>query len=81
MLTYKESVSRVEALEFLAKHYGRFPDSLPTDRPSEHISHRMVGGWRWVGSLEGDIIFADCLQPCIEAAEFDAYVALIQVAV
>jgi len=63
-INYKYSVFREGAMEYLLQNVEQFPKEVPGK-----ISISIFQGWRWVESLEGEIIFADCISPCITAKD------------
>ena len=63
-INYKYSVFREDAMEYLLKNVEQFPKEIPGK-----IAISIFQGWRWVESLEGEIIFADCISPFITAKD------------
>lgn len=73
-MTYdRYHLSRCDALEFLAVNYLVFPETMPNVREvAEGVSENIFRGWRFVVLEEGELVFADCLSPCITKADLEA---------
>ncbi|CDG19961.1 protein of unknown function [Xenorhabdus poinarii G6] len=64
-----EIAERTHAMEFLRDEIGHFPDYM------ENIyTGRLFKSWRFIKSLENEILFANCIQPPITKREFDLVV-------
>ncbi|RKR53198.1 hypothetical protein C7387_4339 [Yokenella regensburgei] len=70
-MDYKDAVIREDAMEYLIRHYAEFPADVPVG-PSKNVSDRMFINWRWVRCLDGEIVFANCIQEGITANDFNA---------
>ncbi|HHE5697807.1 TPA: hypothetical protein ACPEY2_001696 [Citrobacter amalonaticus] len=68
-MDYKDSIFREDAMEYLIKHYSGFPDDIQAG-PSRNVSDRIFRDWRWVRCLNGEIVFANCIQECIASNDF-----------
>lgn len=63
-------ISRCDAMEWLAENYPVFPETMPSVRQrAEGISETLFRGWGFVVLINGELVFADCLSPCIRAAD------------
>jgi len=60
-------------MEFLANNFDRFPECMPemVREVADGISEDIFRGWRFVVLETGELVFADCLSPCIKAQDFD----------
>lgn len=70
-MDYKDAVIREDAIEYLIRNYSGFLDDIPTG-PSRNVSDRIFKNWRWVRCLDGEIVFANCIQEGINASDFYA---------
>ncbi|RAU43963.1 hypothetical protein DBY68_019365 [Pseudocitrobacter sp. RIT415] len=70
-MDYKDAILREDAMEYLIRYYSDFLDDIPTG-PSRNVSDRIFKDWRWVRCLDGEIVFANCIQECITASDFNA---------
>lgn len=77
---YEDAVKREDAFEFLMKTYSDFPVDVPYGL-NRNVSERIFKDWRWVRTLDGEIVFANCLQKCISASDFNERKSTIEVAV
>ncbi|WP_373203384.1 hypothetical protein [Citrobacter amalonaticus] len=68
-MDYKDAIFREDAMEYLIKHYSGFPDDIQAG-PSRNVSDRIFKDWRWVRCLDGEIVFANCIQECITSNDF-----------
>lgn len=66
----KYTLSRCDAMEWLAENYPIFPDKMP-DVPmrADWWSENLFRGWGFIILLDGSLAFADCLSPCIRAPD------------
>lgn len=66
-------LNRCDALEFLANNFDQFPETMPelVREVADGISEDIFRGWRFVVIESGELVFADCLSPCIRARDFD----------
>lgn len=69
-MTYEDAVIREDAIEYLIRNYAKFPGDIPPGM-NRNVSDRMFMNWRWVRTLEGEIVFANCIQEGIDKADFD----------
>lgn len=69
------TISRCNAMEWLAEHYPVFPATMPEDVPlcASWCSEKLFEGWCFVELEEGELVFADCLAPCIRAADMAGF--------
>lgn len=73
MIAYdRYHLSRCDALEFLANNFDQFPECMPelVREVAPGISENIYKGWCFVVLEDGELVFADCLSPCIRAADF-----------
>jgi len=71
-MDYKDAILREDAMEWLLRNYYRFPDDIaPGKSMSVNVSDVIFADWRWVRTLDGEILFANCIQPGISADEFN----------
>ena len=66
-------LNRCDALEFLANNFDRFPECMPelVREVAPGISENIYKGWMFIVLEDGELVFADCLSPCIRARDFD----------
>lgn len=69
-MDYQDAIFREDAMEYLIKHYSGFPDDVQAG-PSRNVSERIFKDWRWVRCLDGEIVFANCIQACITINDFN----------
>lgn len=62
-----------DALEYLYNNWGTFPDTVPKGGVSKDISSPYFRNWRFVRTLDGEIVFGNCISPGITRGEFEAY--------
>ncbi|MDG0556556.1 hypothetical protein [Klebsiella quasipneumoniae] len=67
---YEDAIKREDAFEFLMKAYADFPEEIPYGL-NRNVSERIFKDWRWVRTLDGEIVFANCLQQCISISDFN----------
>ncbi|EMH4161626.1 hypothetical protein RJ498_000841 [Pluralibacter gergoviae] len=70
-MLYIDAVLREDAIEHLIRTHQRFPQDVPPGA-SKNVSHRIFGNWRWVRLLDGEVVFANCIQECIRKEDFDS---------
>lgn len=65
-------INRCDAMEFLFNNFEFFPDKMPelVREVAEGISEDIFRGWRFIVLEEGELVFADCLSPCIRSSDF-----------
>ncbi len=65
-------INRCDALEFLLDNFGEFPEQMPSlvREVAAGISENVFRGWCFVRLEDGELVFADCLSPCIRACDF-----------
>lgn len=63
-------INRCNAMEWLKDNYPVFPTTMP-DVPqlANGISDNLFEGWGFVVLVSGELVFADCLSPCITASD------------
>lgn len=68
-------INRCNAMEFIAEHYPIFPSKMPEDVPlrASWCSADLFEGWAFVVLEDGELVFADCLSPCIRAADMKGF--------
>ncbi|WP_158784750.1 hypothetical protein [Pantoea sp. BAV 3049] len=71
-MDYKDSIEWHDAMEWLQENYAEFPDRVLTG-PCKTISNLMFKNWRWVLTLENEIVFGNCYQPGITKLDFEEY--------
>lgn len=60
--------NRETALNYLVQRYPQWPITVVNEeRP---ITSRVWGSWRWVLSLEGEVMFANGVEPAICVEEY-----------
>lgn len=71
-MNYQDAILREDAMEWLIRNYYQFPtDIAPGNGMSVNVSGRVFANWRWVRTLDGEILFANCIQPGISADDFN----------
>ncbi|HEF7276276.1 TPA: hypothetical protein ACGBPZ_004572 [Yersinia enterocolitica] len=70
-MMYSDAIQYTDAMEWLLDNYQQFPDKVLTSEACKEISNRMFKNWRWVLTLEGEVIFGNCIQPGITKEAFD----------
>lgn len=70
-------LNHCDALEYLVNNWGEFPRVVPEGGPCETISECYYKNWRFVLTLEGEIVFANCISPGITREEFERYRATV----
>lgn len=63
------TINRCDAMEWLAKNLVEWPMEI-VGGETEIVSMNMFNGWYFIQTMSGDIIFADCLLPCITETDF-----------
>lgn len=72
MIAYdRYHLNRCDAIEFLTENFDSFPESMPesVSLVAEGISESIFKGWRFVVIDSGELVFADCISPCIRACD------------
>ncbi len=70
----KYHLSRCDAMEWLAEHYPSFPDEMPSvPLRASWVSESLFKGWAFVELEDGELVFADCLSPCIRKSDMGAF--------
>lgn len=69
----KYHLYRCDALEFLLNNFDEFPETMPAcvTEIAPGVSENVFRGWHFVVLENGELVFADCLSPCIRAADFN----------
>ncbi|CNF52129.1 hypothetical protein PGS49_19800 [Yersinia intermedia] len=70
-MRYSDAIQYTDAMEWLLDNYQQFPDKVLTSEKCKEISNRMFKNWRWVLTLDGEVIFGNCIQPGITKEAFD----------
>ena len=76
-MKYEDSIIRGDAMDFLLKAYANFPFDIP-EGPSNNVSDAQFKTWRWVRCLDGEIVFANCIQQAITKVDFDQQKMLLK---
>lgn len=63
-MDYKDAIEREDALEYLLLSV----DDFPLDVPGK-ISIRIFKDWHWVVLENDEVVFANCILPCITAED------------
>lgn len=73
----KYHLSRCDAMEWLAENYPEFPNKMP-DVPmkADLCGGSLFNGCMFVVLLDGSLVFADCLSPCIRAEDMEGFTVL-----
>lgn len=58
----KYHIDRCDAMEYLVQNVKKFPTTIP-----QSIGQRLFRDWCFVRLDDGEIVFANCLSPCITA--------------
>lgn len=70
----KYHLSRCDAMEWLAERYPVFPKAMPNvPMRAEWCSADLFRGWAFIILLDGELVFADCLSPCIRAENMEGF--------
>lgn len=66
-----DHINRCDALEFIVNNFDVFPETMPgfVREVAPGISEEIFKGWRFVVLKDGELVFADCLSPCIRAED------------
>lgn len=72
MMNYDDSLKRTDAIEWLVTHYDYFPTEIKVE-VAKGIGPTLFKDWRFVMTLEGELLFANCLQPGISEHDFELY--------
>lgn len=74
MINYdRYHLSRCDALEFLHAEVGFWPDCVPDGGPTKEIGEALFRRWRFILSVENELLFADCLSEPIRKSDFEEY--------
>lgn len=65
----KYTLDRCDAMEWLAKNLVEWPTEI-VDGRSKHIGKSLFKSWCFVNTTDDEIIFGDCLSPCITESDF-----------
>lgn len=76
-MKYEDAVLREDAFEFLIRNYSEFPGDIPFGL-NRNVSCQIFKDWRWVRTLQGEILFANCIQAGIGLEEFNNRVKLVR---
>lgn len=68
-------IYRCESLEFLHNEVGFFPDCVPSGGLSNNVGEAIFNGWRFILSLDGELLFSNCLSDPIRKRDFEEYAA------
>lgn len=71
-MNYDDAVEYSDAMEWLIEHYDEFPNQVPggAENLSRNVSGRMFKNWRWVLTLDLELVFANCIQQGITRQDF-----------
>ncbi|WP_447887678.1 hypothetical protein [Serratia fonticola] len=72
-LNYNDAITYTDAMEYLIRHFAEFPKSVPPGGLSKNISVEYFNRHRFVKTLQGEVVFADCIIPGITAQDFNEY--------
>ncbi len=69
------TIDRCNAMEWLAEHYPVFPAAMPEDVPlrASWCSGNLFECWSFVQLEDGELVFADCISPCIRAVDMKGF--------
>ncbi|MEG1123049.1 MAG: hypothetical protein RSE62_12695 [Citrobacter sp.] len=75
MMYDKYHINRCNAMEWLSEHYPEFPEAMPEDVPlrASWCSDNLFERWAFVELEDGELVFADCLSPCIRAVDMAGF--------
>ncbi|ENP2748033.1 hypothetical protein ACDF60_004527 [Salmonella enterica] len=75
MIYDRYTINRCNAMEWLSEHYPVFPGAMPEDVPLRvsWCSDNLFEGWAFVLLEDGELVFADCLSPCIRASDMEGF--------
>lgn len=71
-MDYEEAIEREDAMEWLLDSYSDFPKKVPAGDMSRNVSNPMFRCWRWILTLDREVVFGNCYQKCITKSDFDA---------
>lgn len=71
----KERLEYCDAMDYLFDEWGNFPMFIPSGGPAKDISRKYFGRWRFVMTMEGEIVFGNCLIPGITRTAYEQFVA------
>ena len=73
-MDYSDAVEYSDAIEWLIEHYAEFPNQVPgsAENISRNVSGRMFMNWRWVMTLDMELVFANCIQQGITKQAFES---------
>jgi hypothetical protein len=71
----KYHIDRCEALEFLHAEVGFWPDCVPDGGPTSNVGEAIFRSWRFILSLGGELLFANCLSDPIRKRDFLDFIA------
>lgn len=60
--------SRTNALRYLVSRHPQWPTNIVTEE--KPVTDRIWGRWRWVLSLDGEVMFGNGIEPAITVVEF-----------
>ena len=75
----KYHIDHCDALEYLFNNWGTFPDSIPEGGLTRDISIAYFKTWRFVRTLQGEIVFGNCISPGVTRQEFESYVEKVAI--
>ncbi|EDW9898079.1 hypothetical protein MKA87_004387 [Salmonella enterica] len=75
MIYDRYTINRCNAMVWLAEHYPVFPGTMPEDVPlrASWCSDNLFEGWAFVLLEDRELVFADCLSPCIRASDMEGF--------
>jgi len=71
-MNYSDAIEWHDAIEWLIENYESFPAKVLAGI-SRNVSNPMFKNWRWILTLENEVVFGNGYQPGIVKSDFDAY--------
>lgn len=70
----KYHIDRCDAMEYLDRKWGNFPDSIPSGGACKDVSVAYFRNWRFVNTLpDNNLVFANCLSAAITSDDLKEY--------
>lgn len=69
----KERLEYCDAMEYLFEEWGNFPMFIPCGGPTKEISRQYWKNWRFIMTLQGEIVFGNCLIPGITREDYQQF--------
>lgn len=70
-MNYEEAIEREDAMEWLLENCSDWPINEIAGSMSRHVSNPMVQRWRWILTLNREVVFSNMYQPCISKEDFE----------